>query len=326
MHVCCGHLEYNVVDWVINSSKKVRKLKFDWRFLSCYQLIFLAFGIIGKPCYSSLQWCAICYDYAIWGRAAHLNMGVGVKWNVPKCIAIVITLTTPRSDLTRKRVPWGQTHSWVRLIWNPGKNDRNLSPKCLSDSDSGSVWLGFQVSLTWIPGRSDPKMGLAPSDSFPGQIWLIKIQIASYMFAVSIYLRDNNYCPYQHFQFLEYWHRTNWTQLDTIGFSWTFFQHILDLTGLDWTFSQLDKIGSNGHLLGNKIKSNQLSPTEFPIGLSWSKILFQLEIQYSNINQLTPTQYQLNPIHSYWISNWNESAILVRVGRILPLYTAPRHE
>ena len=29
------------------------------------ELIFLTFGIIGKPCYSSLQWCAICYDYAI---------------------------------------------------------------------------------------------------------------------------------------------------------------------------------------------------------------------------------------------------------------------
>ena len=76
----------------VNSSKKVRKLKFDRRFVSCYQLIFLAFGIIWKPCYSSLQWCAICYDYAIWGCAAHLNMGVGVKWNVPKCIAIVMTI------------------------------------------------------------------------------------------------------------------------------------------------------------------------------------------------------------------------------------------
>ena len=81
------------------------------------------------------------------------------------------TLKTPGTDLTQKRVPWGQTHSWVRLIWNPGTNYRNLSPICLSDSDSGSVWLGFRVSLTWIPGRSDPKMGLAPSDSFPGQIW-----------------------------------------------------------------------------------------------------------------------------------------------------------
>ena len=75
------------------------------------------------------------------------------------------TLKTPGSDLTRKRVPWGQTHSWVRLIWNPGKNDRNLSPKCLSDSDSGSVRPGFRVRLTpkwvWAPRtlfrvKSDP--------------------------------------------------------------------------------------------------------------------------------------------------------------------------
>ena len=121
-------------------------------------------------------------------------------------------------------------------------------------------------------------------------------------------------------------------QLDTIGFSWTnFFQLILDLIGLDWTFSQLGTIGSNwtlcweikfpiGNILrgeiynwkkqnptnSNSLKSNQPSPTEFPIGLSWSKILFQFEIQYSNINQLTPTQYQLNPIHSNWISNCNE--------------------
>ena len=119
-------------------------------------------------------------------------------------------------------------------------------------------------------------------------------------------------------------------QLDTIGFSWTFFQLILDLFGLDWTFSQLDKIGSNwtfpiGNILrgeiynwkkhptnSNSLKSNQLCPTEFIIGLSWSQILLELEIQYSNINQLTPTQYQLNPIHSNWISNWNELANLLR--------------
>ena len=80
--------------------------------------------------------------------------------NVTQC-----TLKTPGSDLTRKRVPWSQTHSWVRLIWNPDKNDRNLSPKCLSDSDSGSVWPGFRVGLTpkwvWPPWtlfrvKSDP--------------------------------------------------------------------------------------------------------------------------------------------------------------------------
>ena len=39
------------------------------------------------------------------------------------------TLKTLRSDLTRKRVPWGQTHSWVRLIWNPGQNDPESESK-----------------------------------------------------------------------------------------------------------------------------------------------------------------------------------------------------
>ena len=43
-------------------------------------------------------------------------------------------------------------NSRVRLIWNPGKNYRNLSPKCVSDSDSASVWPGFRIGLTpkWV--------------------------------------------------------------------------------------------------------------------------------------------------------------------------------
>ena len=165
---------YFILRIQINSSKKVRKLKFDWRFLSCYQLIFLAFGIIGKPCYSSLQWCAICYDYAIWGCAAHLNMGVGVKWNVPKCIAIVIhSKKNSRVRFDPEKSPMGpdpflgQTdlesgyklpESWVQNVFLtriPGQ----------SDLDSGSVWPGFRVGLTpkwvWPPRtlfrvKSDP--------------------------------------------------------------------------------------------------------------------------------------------------------------------------
>ena len=75
-----------------------------------------------------------------------------VTWSETFVVSLDHTLKTPGSDLTRKRVPWGQTHSWVRLIWNPGKNNRNLSPKCLSNSDSGSVWPGFRVGLTpkWV--------------------------------------------------------------------------------------------------------------------------------------------------------------------------------
>ena len=72
----------------------------------------------------------------------HFTVFVLVLVQISKCSETFVakyTLKTPGSDLTRKRVPWGQTHSWVRLIWNPGKNYRNLSPKCLSDSNSGSV-------------------------------------------------------------------------------------------------------------------------------------------------------------------------------------------
>ena len=131
----------------------------------------------------------------------------------------------------------------------------------------------------------------------------------------------------------------NWIQLDSVGLS---SQLILDLIGLDWTFSQLRQNWFHlVQLLGNKISNwkyierwnlqlekyikiqlipihlNQTNRVQLNFQLDWvqwSKILFQFEIQYSNINQLTPTQYQLNPIHSNWISNWNELAILVRDG------------
>ena len=141
------------------------------------------FGI-SSTIFAQMSWDLVCkcsHNDVIWFYKGHhwvakTNCLTILFWRYTgkPCEAEEITsytLKIPGSDLTRKRVPWGRTHSWVRLIWNPGKNDRNLSLKCLSDSDSGSVWLGFRVSLTWIPGRSDPKMGLAPSDSFPGQIW-----------------------------------------------------------------------------------------------------------------------------------------------------------
>ena len=89
-------------------------------------------------------------------------------------------------------------------------------------------------------------------------------------------------------------------------------------------FSQLDKIGSNLEIYwgeicnwkkqnpnnSNSLKLNQLSPTEFPIGLSWSKMLFQLEIQYSNINKLTPTQsnsFQLD-FQLEWVGNFGKGS------------------
>ena len=123
------------------------------------------------------------------------------------------TLKTPGSDLTRKRVPWGQTHSWADWSGIQVKITRNLSPKCLSDSDSRSVWPGFRVSLTWIPGRSDPKMGLAHSHTFrvksnPGvfrvhvimlfkSFWRILTESATCLIALykTVSLSLSAYCP-----------------------------------------------------------------------------------------------------------------------------------
>ena len=59
----------------------------------------------------------------------------------------------------------------VSLIRNPDQTDPESESKCISgrsDLDSWSVWPGFWVSLTLIPGQSDPKMGLAPWDPFSG--------------------------------------------------------------------------------------------------------------------------------------------------------------
>ena len=121
------------------------------------------------------------------------------------------------------------------------------------------------------------------------------------IFSHSVNLKAN---PYQNLnsifqlEFFQDWELAQ-NQLDTIGFSWTFFQLILHLIGLDWTFSQLDicweiKFPIGNILRGdiyhwkkqnptnsNSLKSNQLSPTEFSIGLSWPQVLFQLENQYS---------------------------------------------
>ena len=50
-------------------------------------------------------------------------------------------------------------------------------------------------------------------------------------------------------EFFQDWEMAQ-NQLDTIGFSCTFVQLILDLIGLDWTFSQQDKISSNWTFVG----------------------------------------------------------------------------
>ena len=78
-------------------------------------------------------------------------------------IYIGYTLKTPGLDLTRKSVRGGQTHFGVRPTRNPGQTD----PESESERHFG---LRFRVILTRIPDQSDPGMGLAPWDPFPGQI------------------------------------------------------------------------------------------------------------------------------------------------------------
>ena len=49
----------------------------------------------------------------------------------------------PDRDPDPERVPFGQTHFWVRLIRNLGQTDTKSESKI-------SFWLGFRVSLTWF--------------------------------------------------------------------------------------------------------------------------------------------------------------------------------
>ena len=64
-----------------------------------------------------------------------------------------------RFDL--ERVPWCQTHFWARLMGNLGQTDTKSESKCLSHSDSGSVWPGFLVDLASrdpFRVKSDPEV------------------------------------------------------------------------------------------------------------------------------------------------------------------------
>ena len=53
---------------------------------------------------------------------------------------------------------WGQTYPESRSDW-PGIRVRK------------TFWTQIPVIFTQIPDQSDPGMGLAPCDPFPGQIW-----------------------------------------------------------------------------------------------------------------------------------------------------------
>ena len=151
----------------------------------------------------------------------------------------------------------------------------------------------------------------------------------------------------------------SWTQLDTVGFSWIQLDFFPTHFRPNWTrldffptrqnWFQLDicweikfPIGNilRGEIYNwkkqnptnsNSLKPNQLSPTEFPIGLSWSKILFQLEIQYSNINQLTPTQsnsFQLDfqlDFQLEWVGNFGKGTNWNVEKTLWSLHGSPQH-
>ena len=85
--------------------------------------------------------------------------------------ASLYTLKTPGSDLTRKRVGGGQTHFGVRPTRNPGQTDPESESDWPGIRVRKTFWTQIPVIFTRIPDQSDPGMGLAPWDPFPGQIW-----------------------------------------------------------------------------------------------------------------------------------------------------------
>ena len=129
-------------------------------------------------------------------------------------------------------------------------------------------------------------------------------------------------------------------QLDTIGHNWIQLDFCLthfrpNCTQLDFSPTRQNWFQLDIILLGNKISIWKLYwEVKFTIGknkiqlipihlnqTNWVQLDFQLDWVglrfYSNWKFSIPIKTnsrQLNPIHSKWISNWNELAILVREG------------
>ena len=137
----------NQLNWFVKTQSSVTELN------SYYSTYFASCLLYSK---SLLLDCFPC----IWVIMSTVQYILRIQESTQIHISIdSYTLKTPGSDLTRKgshgaRPISGSDWSgiWVKLT-------RNLSKKCLSDSDSGSVWPGVLVG-------SDPKMGLASRDPF----------------------------------------------------------------------------------------------------------------------------------------------------------------
>ena len=77
----------------INSSKKVRNLKFHQWYFSYYHTSNIAFDIIRKHVYLSLIWYHICNGYEIMESTLQLVFIESQKWNLAKYCVLAIVQT-----------------------------------------------------------------------------------------------------------------------------------------------------------------------------------------------------------------------------------------
>ena len=77
--------------FLINSSKKVRKLKFHRSYFSYYHTSNMVFDIIREPVYLSLNWYHICNGYEIMVSKLQLVLIESQKWNLAKhCVLAIV--------------------------------------------------------------------------------------------------------------------------------------------------------------------------------------------------------------------------------------------
>ena len=88
---------------IINSSKKVWKLKFDWSYLSYYHIFFIVIGIIKKLVQLPFHWYHICNVYEIMESTLRLVLAESQKWNLAKhCVYYILTIVQSRWRMNTK--------------------------------------------------------------------------------------------------------------------------------------------------------------------------------------------------------------------------------
>ena len=104
-----------------------------------------------RSCFSARKPCSFIQLWAYYGKYS-LSKGL-------------------HSKNSRVRVRGGQTHFGVRPTRNPGQTDPESESDWPGIRVRKTFWTQIPVIFTRIPDQSDPGMGLAPWDPFPGQIW-----------------------------------------------------------------------------------------------------------------------------------------------------------